>query len=72
VLANQLAAARRIIAEVEASPPVDALLDPPLTDDFERIRWFTLPSEGLALTGASSARGGSGRPGHRERPRLPG
>jgi hypothetical protein len=23
------------------------LLDP-LTDDFERIRWFTLPSEGLA------------------------
>ena len=72
VLANQLAAARRIIADVEASPPADALLDPPLTDDFERIRWFTLPSEGLALTGASSARGGSGRRGRRERPRLPG
>jgi selenocysteine lyase/cysteine desulfurase len=48
VLAHQLAAARRIIADVEASPPADALLDPPLTEDFERIRWFTLPSEGLA------------------------
>jgi hypothetical protein len=48
VLAHQLAAARRIIADVEAFPPADALLDPPLTEDFERIRWFTLPSEGLA------------------------
>jgi hypothetical protein len=63
VLANQLTAARRIIRDVEASPPVDALLDPPLTDDFERIRWFTLPSEGLAHLRAPSHRRRSGRVG---------
>jgi selenocysteine lyase/cysteine desulfurase len=81
VLASQLAAARRIIREVEASPPVDALLDPPLSDDFERIRWFTLPSEGLARLrgggemgqpGRGSARRGNGRRGRRERLRQPG
>ena len=45
VLARQLSAARRIIAD----PPADAFIDDqPLSDELERIRWFALPGEGRA------------------------
>jgi selenocysteine lyase/cysteine desulfurase len=39
-LAGQLDEARRIIGGVEATP-----VDPALSSEFERIRWFPLPSE---------------------------
>jgi hypothetical protein len=42
VLGRQLAQARRLLASVDAAPPED----PPLTDAFERVRWFPLPGEG--------------------------
>lgn len=48
VLARQLAEARRIIREVEAAPPTASLGDSTVTPEFERIRWFPLPSEALA------------------------
>jgi selenocysteine lyase/cysteine desulfurase len=46
MLAGQLDAARAIITAVEARPPgpVD---DPPVSKDFERIRWFPLPGEAI-------------------------
>ena len=47
VLPGQLAAARRIIAAVEARPPGGPLDDPEVSEEFERIRWFPLPNEGL-------------------------
>ena len=47
VLAGQLEAAREIIATVEARPPAGPLLDPELSEEFEQIRWFPLPGEGL-------------------------
>jgi selenocysteine lyase/cysteine desulfurase len=43
-LACRLDEARRIIRAVELEPQAD----PPLPPDFERIRWFPLPGEGLA------------------------
>jgi hypothetical protein len=46
VLAGYLAAARRILREAEAAPA--HAQDPDLTRDFERIRWFPLPSEAAA------------------------
>jgi selenocysteine lyase/cysteine desulfurase len=56
VLPGQLQAARRIIAAVQGRPPVGPLDDPELTDEFERIRWFPLPSEGLARLRAANTR----------------
>ncbi|HEY7077470.1 MAG TPA: aminotransferase class V-fold PLP-dependent enzyme [Solirubrobacteraceae bacterium] len=47
-LPGQLAAARRIIRDVEAAPPPGPLADPRAGEGFERIRWFPLPGEGLA------------------------
>ena len=47
VLAGQLEAARRIIGAVQARPPTGPLDDPALSEEFERIRWFALPGEGL-------------------------
>jgi selenocysteine lyase/cysteine desulfurase len=46
-LPGQLQAARRIIAAVQAGADGDSVDDPRLSDEFERIRWFPLPSEGL-------------------------
>jgi hypothetical protein len=46
VLPRQLQAARRIIAAVQERPP-GPLDDTELSDEFERIRWFPLPGEGL-------------------------
>ena len=54
VLPGQLQAARRIIAAVERRPPAGPLDDPELTDEFERIRWFSLPGEGLARLRAAN------------------
>jgi hypothetical protein len=56
VLPGQLQAAWRIIAAVQGRPPAGPLDDPELTDDFERIRWFPLPSEGLARLRAANTR----------------
>jgi selenocysteine lyase/cysteine desulfurase len=53
VLADQLEAARRIIRYVEARPPTGPLDDPMVSDEFERIRWFPLPGEGLKQLRAS-------------------
>jgi selenocysteine lyase/cysteine desulfurase len=47
VLPGQLRAARRIIAAVQARSDDGPIDDPILSDEFERIRWFPLPSEGL-------------------------
>ena len=46
-LARQLDDARRIIRAVESAPP-SAPPDPELSPEFERIRWFPLPSEARA------------------------
>jgi selenocysteine lyase/cysteine desulfurase len=48
VLADQLDAARRIVAGVQASPPRTPLDDPAVSQEFQRIRWFPLPGEGQA------------------------
>jgi hypothetical protein len=47
-LAGYLEEARRIIREVEATPPGEPLLDPEVSGEFEHIRWFPLPGEALA------------------------
>jgi selenocysteine lyase/cysteine desulfurase len=47
VLPGYLERARQIIRAVDAAPP-SALQAPALTPDFERVRWFPLPGEGLA------------------------
>src|ERR1700759_3264256 len=62
VLPGQLQAARRIIAAVQARPPAGPLDDPELTDEFERIRWFTLPSEALAQLWAADTQSLIGGP----------
>jgi hypothetical protein len=46
-LAGQLDAARAIIAAVEADPPADSSLGVSVGEEFERVRWFTLPAEAL-------------------------
>jgi selenocysteine lyase/cysteine desulfurase len=48
VLRGQLVAARRTIAYVHAHSALRPVDDPALSDEFERIRWFALPGEGLA------------------------
>jgi selenocysteine lyase/cysteine desulfurase len=55
VLAGQLEAARAIIAGVQARPPAGPLHDPVPSADFERVRWFPLPGEGLAQLLTSAA-----------------
>lgn len=57
VLPGQLRAARRIIADVQERPPSGPLDDPELGPDFERIRWFPLPGEGLERLRASKTHG---------------
>ena len=47
VLGGQLEAARRIIGAVQTRPPTGPLDDPVVSEEFERIRWFTLPGEAL-------------------------
>jgi selenocysteine lyase/cysteine desulfurase len=45
VLATQLQTAHEIIRAAGAHPPPGPIDDPPLTPQFERIRWFPLPNE---------------------------
>jgi hypothetical protein len=45
--ADHLEEARRRAATVEAAPPTAPLDDPPLSDAFERERWFPLPAEAV-------------------------
>ena len=60
VLADQFDAARQIITAVQASPPRAGFDDPVLSEEFQRIRWFPLPGEGLAqLRSGRDARGSS-------------
>jgi hypothetical protein len=52
--------AQRLVAQLEGDPPVEALGDAPLSDEFERGRWFPLPAEGvhgLRRLNAARARG---------------
>jgi selenocysteine lyase/cysteine desulfurase len=58
-LPGQLQAAQRIIADVQERPPVGRLDDPELSDEFERIRWFPLPGEGLQRLQAHTRMRGS-------------
>lgn len=58
VLPRQLETARRIIAAVQAQPPVEPPDEPRISEEFERIRWFPLPSEGLTRLRAGNARDG--------------
>jgi len=53
-LAEQLGAARRIIEDVEIHPPAGALSEQPVSPEFERIRWFPLPGDGLTQLRARS------------------
>ena len=53
-LADQLEAARQIIADLEVHPPTGPLPDQPMSPDFERIRWFPLPGEALTQLRATS------------------
>jgi len=48
VLPGYLAEARRIVAEVEAHPPVRVEPAGRVSEEFERLRWFPLPAEALA------------------------
>ena len=47
VLGGQLKTARRIMRD--ACPAAGGVVDPPVSEEFERIRWFPLPSEGRVL-----------------------
>ena len=47
VLPGYLAAARRIVEEIESHPPTD-VAPLHLPAEFERLRWFPLPAEALA------------------------
>jgi selenocysteine lyase/cysteine desulfurase len=44
-LGDQLEAAKRIIAAVDAHPPSDPFPDQALSEELERIRWFALPGD---------------------------
>jgi selenocysteine lyase/cysteine desulfurase len=48
LLAGHLEQARRIVAEIEANPPADVAPSAAVSEEFERLRWFPLPHEGLA------------------------
>jgi len=62
VLADQLEAARRIITDLEIHPRTGPLTDRVLSPDFERIRWFPLPGEGLRQLRSSGPDKGGTRP----------
>jgi selenocysteine lyase/cysteine desulfurase/CRP-like cAMP-binding protein len=47
-LARYLEDARTLIRAIEAAPPAEPLVDPAVSDAFERTRWFPLPGEALA------------------------
>jgi selenocysteine lyase/cysteine desulfurase len=55
VLPGQLRAARDVIEGVQDRPPAGPLHDPVPGEEFERIRWFPLPGEGLAQLLATGA-----------------
>jgi selenocysteine lyase/cysteine desulfurase len=46
-LAQHIEDARHVISAVAATPPRMPVSDPALGDEFDRIRWFPLPREGL-------------------------
>jgi len=72
-LARYLEEARQIIGDIEASPPGGPAHEPPLTPEFERIRWFPLPREALVQLRptASEARNPATVVSGRDRPRPP-
>jgi hypothetical protein len=54
-LAGRLEDARLLIRSLEARPPPAAESDPALSPQSERIRWFPLPGEALALLAPADA-----------------
>jgi hypothetical protein len=48
VLPRYLEEARDIISSEEADPSREPIGQPSVTEEFERVRWFPLPGEGLA------------------------
>ena len=48
VLTGYLDEARRILTELETTPPEDLGRAPDLSPEFERIRWFPLPADALS------------------------
>jgi selenocysteine lyase/cysteine desulfurase len=54
---DHFAEARRLVAAVEAAPPILPLDDPPVSEAFERQRWFPLPAEALRDIHELSAHG---------------
>jgi selenocysteine lyase/cysteine desulfurase len=48
ILTEQFARAQRIIEAAGATAPPHPLPEAPVSEEFERIRWFPLPSEGFA------------------------
>ena len=54
-LEGQLEDARHIFRAVEAAGPRAAESGPALSPEFERIRWFPLPREALALLASADA-----------------
>lgn len=55
VLPGYLAEARRILSELEATPPEDLGPGLELSPEFERIRWFPLPTDVLSELHATGA-----------------
>jgi len=62
VLADQLEAARQIIADLGLHPPTGPLADRLVSPEFERIRWFPLPGEALRQLHANGPERGGTRP----------
>lgn len=56
-LPGYLEEARRLVATVEATPPDTEIEEIGVSPQFERLRWFTLPSEALAELRGASTRG---------------
>jgi selenocysteine lyase/cysteine desulfurase/CRP-like cAMP-binding protein len=54
-LRRYLEDARRIVRDVEATPPRGPLRDPQVSAAFEEVRWFPLPGEALTELRAQSA-----------------
>jgi hypothetical protein len=54
-LGRYLEEARRIIGEVEDAPPRGPFVDPFVSPEFERIRWFPLPGEALGMLQRAAA-----------------
>ena len=55
IVAGDRLTVRSRVADVQERPPRGPLDDPEVSHEFERIRWFPLPNEGLARLQAAEA-----------------